>query len=1212
MKKRGLFFTFIAVMLFAAMTVLNAGASTFGKSASFDGSWRGDDGVSYDVHNGLITAKTGTVTDDVTTVDGNIATRLTPNASYTGSLPLGLKHTSVAKMKMLLSDIRYIRYYYYYEGDYTGRASIVLPASDFNISKERTIYSLETVRRGSWAYLTFDLNEIFGYTLPGGILDTVYFYPFGDTKVSALDGNDSIYLREMHVWGDEYVKTLAALSNGTLVQKYHVSFVPGRPDTEGTAPETMYVEAGETITLPENTFVREGYGFRGWICSVGSKIYQPGDTYTVELRTRTGGQQTADTDFIANWELLATEEELKDLLPSVKRVANAPYFMGIVDNRKYGSIEEYVQFDGFTTTRFVPDPAGADAKKYNIMIDGYGWNSLPLDLSHYKYMIIPYYFKTDRESASYTPRLNMLGGAEDAGRALTKGITFYDYGGFRTNQWALMVFEFDFENNKSLNPYLKWETNTVQTQMHFYPFGLTKASSLSANEAIYFGDVIFLDYVPETRPEFSKGFISGDGSGTFRPTELMTKAEAVSVIAKLCGHGDAYTPKVSGYSDIDSGDWCFTYVSFLEEKGILIPAEKEKFDPESMCSADEFLSWAVNANAGGNTDTNVFGTLPVSPSSGKYISRAEAVSLASMLINGIQYSHSDAVKYMRGQKIFTDISEDQWYYPAIVLSSVTSVKSTEGGSTKLIDTFIDVPVIEKEFPEELYSYGLAYMEELDKLTEQRIYDIRNTESVYKQKPGGKTVYVSNVYGKGSVNSSSESNPVYVESITEISAFSLAPGDVMLLKRGEVYRGSFEAQAGVTYSAYGDGNKPVIMPSPENGSGVSKWTLDYEDPETGAKIWKYNNERLTDVGGLNLISADGTHFVAYKEIPSYNDGIFYDRNSSEEYDYKKMLDHDLMYVHFANISPVNGTVILNTPNSTAIGPLYLRCDKGNPGKLYPSIEFNSNEHAIRIKGHGVTIDNLCLKYFGRHGISAGTVHNLTVTNCEIGWGGGSIQSYSADGRVTRFGNGVEIYGALVNYTIDNCYVYEIYDAGITHQISSSSGGHYYMEGVYYTNNVLLNSTYNIEYFMSKNNAEFGLQERYMKNVYFTDNITRMAGYGWGVQRPDNAPSNVKGWTHHNLCDNQVYENNIFDRCIDLQNNTTDYTIMTGTSYESSTPYLVNNIFVQVPGRIVMMYHKKNHRTDEDTEELINRIGGDGNKVYFYPDDFADYKHMVFWK
>ncbi len=53
---------------------------------------------------------------------------------------------------------------------------------------------------------------------------------------------------------------------------------------EGTAPESQTVIAGNTITLPENTFTAKnvGYVFKGWYESTNSSVlYQPGDTYTI-------------------------------------------------------------------------------------------------------------------------------------------------------------------------------------------------------------------------------------------------------------------------------------------------------------------------------------------------------------------------------------------------------------------------------------------------------------------------------------------------------------------------------------------------------------------------------------------------------------------------------------------------------------------------------------------------------------------------------------------------------------------------------------------------------------------------------------------------------------------------------------------------------------------------------------------------------------------
>ncbi len=1219
MKIKKLLYLLVISIVAGCILMFVASAATGGDETTFDDTWLNSATyMRFAPHDGLVTANTATLTEKVTVSNGNVALKITPSSSYKGTAPIGIKHTSISGMNFKYSEIKYIRYYYFYEGTYDGYAKLTFPAVDFSVTRERSVYSLDKIRSGGWNYVTFDIEDALkGYAFNDGIIEKINFFPFGDTKVSDLSAG-SFYINEMGVYGADNVNIKAAFSSGELVQKYPVSFVSGRPDVTGTSPETILAEVGDTIILPENTFEREGYIFNGWICAVGGQVMQPGDEYTLEERTRVTGWNTAAIDFIADWQIEKAPESTS-IFPDVNRVPYGGDFCGgIVDNHKFprGSVNENAVFDGLKCVEVIPDPDGEYAATKDISLDGWQWQLMPFDLSHYKYLIIPYYIKTENTSFSgYYPYINMLGSATDESRCLTKTLKISDNTALKTNQWACMVFKFDFENNTSYSQYLKEGTQPILNQMHIYPFSSKKVSTLSPDDRLYLADFIFMSEIPENRPVFSKGMISGDGSGTFRPIDVLTKAEAASILAKTCGYTESYKHSESGYTDVKSGDWYLPYISFLEDKAVFIPGTNEKFNPNATCTKDMFLAWIANVKTNSDVRTNTFGNLPANPSSDKGLTRAEAVGLASFMINEVTYTREDAVKYMKGTTVFSDVGDGSWYYPAVSLASVPTVSYSGGGVTKVIDTFIDAPVSEFNFPEEKYEEADEYLEDLESLTLRRIDEIRFSESDYKQKPGGKTIYVSNQFGTGSITSCSEVNPVNISSISEISAFPLNPGDVVLLRRGEVYRGAFDAQPGVTYSAYGDGDKPQIIPSPEDGTGTSKWILDYEDKATGKKIWKYyRDDILTDVGGVNLISDNGTHFVAYKEIPCYLNGTYFQRSSiTTEFIYTDELDHNLEFVHFANIDS-NGNKVPTNPGETCTGPLYLRCDEGNPGKIYSRIEFNQNKHAIKIKGHGVTIDNLCIKYFGRHGISAGTVHNLTIKNCEIGWGGGSIQHYK-DGRVTRFGNGVEIYGALINFVIDNCYVYQIYDAGITHQISSSSPGHYFMEGVYYLNNVLTDSIYNIEYFMSKNTVETGtapLQERYMKNVYFTNNITRRAGYGWGAQRPDNGPSNVKGWTHHNLCDNQVYENNIFDRCIDLQNNQTDYVIMSGSTYESSTPYMKNNIFVQTPGRILMYYGKTTVRCALDSEETLNRIGGVGNKLYFSRDDTADYQYMVWWK
>ena len=53
--------------------------------------------------------------------------------------------------------------------------------------------------------------------------------------------------------------------------------------------------------------------------------------------------------------------------------------------------------------------------------------------------------------------------------------------------------------------------------------------------------------------------------------------------------------------------------------------------------------------------------------------------------------------------------------------------------------------------------------------------------------------------------------------------------------------------GITYSAYGEGAKPIITSSPENGAGAEKWQLVYEG-ENGTRIWQFYHD-LTDIASI---------------------------------------------------------------------------------------------------------------------------------------------------------------------------------------------------------------------------------------------------------------------------------------------------------------------------------------------------------------------------
>ena len=105
----------------------------------------------------------------------------------------------------------------------------------------------------------------------------------------------------------------------------------------------------------------------------------------------------------------------------------------------------------------------------------------------------------------------------------------------------------------------------------------------------------------------------------------------------------------------------------------------------------------------------------------------------------------------------------------------------------------------------------------------------------------------------------------IKTFDGVSKLPLVSGDAVLFKRGETFRGKMLAKEGVTYSAYGEGAKPIIMLSPENGAGEEKWTL----VEGTTDIYKYHIE-MNDLGGVVCMDKDGKVGNFMEKVCLYND------------------------------------------------------------------------------------------------------------------------------------------------------------------------------------------------------------------------------------------------------------------------------------------------------------------------------------------------------
>ena len=382
------------------------------------------------------------------------------------------------------------------------------------------------------------------------------------------------------------------------------------------------------------------------------------------------------------------------------------------------------------------------------------------------------------------------------------------------------------------------------------------------------------------------------------------------------------------------------------------------------------------------------------------------------------------------------------------------------------------------------------------------------ESVYGARPklpDGPKYYIS---GSGDDSNSGRSPDSPWRTLSALDNRVIAPGSSVLFRCGDIWRGSFRAAPGVTYSSYGDGDKPALYGSPFDGAKEGGWTEVFPD------VWRYSEKLLDDCGGIVF---DGGKYHGYKRVVNWEKGIPEDNISREPFRGYFDLTEDLSFWHDLGREKIrNGEG----------GYVYLRSELGDPAERFGEIEFLPRVHGISVGGDNVTIDGIKIMYCGAHGIAAGTVKGLTVRDSVLGWIGGGLQYYR-DGRPVRFGNGIEIYGGCMDYTIENCHVFQCYDAGLTFQYSSGGDEPIYMDGVVFRNNLIEDCVYSVEYFLGK--PADGRADRQMKNILIGGCVMRRAGYGWGIQRPDKTtPAHIKSWDHYNRLTGSFFiRDNVFD-------------------------------------------------------------------------------------
>lgn len=350
-------------------------------------------------------------------------------------------------------------------------------------------------------------------------------------------------------------------------------------------------------------------------------------------------------------------------------------------------------------------------------------------------------------------------------------------------------------------------------------------------------------------------------------------------------------------------------------------------------------------------------------------------------------------------------------------------------------------------------------DELAKEMRNKVLNSSNTLDIYDVKG---TVYYISPNGDDENDGKSPNTAFKTTKAPIFSMNILKEGDAVLFERGGLWRltSAIKCKKGVTYGSYGEGEKPTFYGSPYNYAVADYWV-----PSTRQNIWKI---AIAD-SDIGLAVFNNGEMVGVKKL----NGII----ALEK----------------------NGDYYFNQKEDT----LYLYCDKGNPGKVFTDIEFGLNKAIFSVSNASdVTIDNLRIKYSGRFGVDLCGCDNSVITNCEIGFIGGAIQK-----GTTRLGNGIQVWNGVTNHKVENCWIYQIYDAAITFQGNNDADIHNsdIYKNITYKDNLIEYSTYSFE-FWHGNSAPM-VSDATIENFVCTNNLSRFVGYGWGRQRADHTGNHI---------------------------------------------------------------------------------------------------------
>ena len=428
------------------------------------------------------------------------------------------------------------------------------------------------------------------------------------------------------------------------------------------------------------------------------------------------------------------------------------------------------------------------------------------------------------------------------------------------------------------------------------------------------------------------------------------------------------------------------------------------------------------------------------------------------------------------------------------------------------------------------------------------------------------------------------------------------GDGVFFKRGSIWDSSFHTRysgdytimfrGGVTYSAYGEGPKPLFR-----NCIVASNPSDWEET-IFPNIWRYRGNvgnRYNDIG--NIVCDNGKAY-GIKICPSDPCSPWKEGNRTVN---SGMVTNGMgEWFHSGNTlcttpsqAMHNNLEFLHDPVD---GILYLYFDKGNPAEYFSEIILSKRGHITRCSDStNVVIDNIAVKFGGSHGITSDDCKSFTVQNCIIGWIGGSLQG-DEPGSTVRYGNAVENWGTSDGQYIRDCIVYQCYDAGLTSQYAGwDPENPIRINNVEYTGNVMAYSNSPLELWNSDG----------VFNTKMTDNYMFYSGYHFGHQRPckNGSFGCLGGRSTGQLFKNTVMSNNVFmytssfahyTKCIAYEGQEKGITT-------SNNTYVLGTSKFYVKGSDVPFAYSNNeglYQFTKETMEFLSAFGVEKDSQFYY--------------